>query len=66
MSDGAALIARLELSPHPEGGWFRETFRQPGPEKGRGLATAILFLLVMAKRYRLFGAFLLGLLIGFS
>ena len=22
-----ALIERLELSPHPEGGWYRETYR---------------------------------------
>ena len=45
MSDAAALIARLGLEPHPEGGWYRETFRQPAPNQGRGLATAILFLL---------------------
>jgi len=45
MSDAAALIARLGLEPHPEGGWYRETFRQPAPDQRRGLATAILFLL---------------------
>lgn len=39
------LIAALDLAPHPEGGWYRETFRQPAPDGGRGLATAILFLL---------------------
>lgn len=39
------LVAALDLAPHPEGGWYRETFRQPSPEGGRGLATAILFLL---------------------
>jgi predicted cupin superfamily sugar epimerase len=50
MSDAAALIARLELLPHPEGGWYRETFRQPAPETGRGLATAILFLLEEGQR----------------
>ena len=52
MSDAAALIARLGLSPHPEGGWFRETFRQPAPGEtgGRGLATAILFLLEEGQR----------------
>jgi len=48
--NAAALIARLELSPHPEGGWYRETFRQPAPENGRGLATAILFLLEEGQR----------------
>ena len=52
MSDSAALIARLGLSPHPEGGWFRETFRQPAPGDAgdRGLATAILFLLEKGER----------------
>jgi len=25
----AELVARLELAPHPEGGWYRETFRSP-------------------------------------
>lgn len=41
----AALIARLGLSPHPEGGWYRETLRIPAAEGGRAQATAILFLL---------------------
>jgi predicted cupin superfamily sugar epimerase len=50
MSDAAALIARLGLAPHPEGGWYRETFRQPAPGDGRGLATAILFLLEQGQR----------------
>jgi len=50
VSDPAALIARLGLAPHPEGGWYRETFRQPAPETGRGLATAILFLLEAGQR----------------
>ncbi|MFA6113881.1 MAG: cupin domain-containing protein [Sphingomonas sp.] len=45
MTDATALIARLGLEPHPEGGWYRETFRQPASDQGRGLATAILFLL---------------------
>jgi predicted cupin superfamily sugar epimerase len=56
VSEAAALIARLGLEPHPEGGWFRETFRQPAPgpapgnDGGRGLATAILFLLEAGQR----------------
>ena len=50
MTDAAALIAALQLAPHPEGGWFRETFRQPAPAGGRGLATAILFLLEAGQR----------------
>ena len=50
MSDAAALIARLDLKPHPEGGWYRETFRQPAPGNKRGLATVILFLLEQGQR----------------
>jgi predicted cupin superfamily sugar epimerase len=44
------LIAALDLQPHPEGGWYRETFRQPAPDGGRGLATCILFLLEAGQR----------------
>jgi predicted cupin superfamily sugar epimerase len=47
----AALIARLDLRPHPEGGWYRETFRDPrsvradGFDGPRSASTAIYFLL---------------------
>jgi len=44
------LVARLNLAPHPEGGWFRETMRAPDPRGGRDLATAILFLLDAGER----------------
>ena len=44
------LVASLDLSPHPEGGWYRETLRQPAPDGGRALATAILFLLDAGER----------------
>ena len=37
------LIALLELAPHPEGGHFRETFRDDN--EGRAHSTAIYFLL---------------------
>ena len=41
----AEVIRLLELAPHPEGGHFRETFRDvPGPD-GRARSTAIYFLL---------------------
>lgn len=44
-----ALIAALELQPHPEGGWYRETWK--GPEvNGRATGTAILFLLKAGER----------------
>jgi uncharacterized protein len=43
------IIARLGLQPHPEGGWYRETWR--GPEvAGRASGTAILFLLQAGER----------------
>jgi predicted cupin superfamily sugar epimerase len=53
MSEGEAdaLIARLQLQPHPEGGHYRETFRDCGPPPagrdgaGRGASSAIFFLL---------------------
>ena len=36
----------LGLHPHPEGGFFRETFRDAGPTgSGRGASTAIYYLL---------------------
>jgi predicted cupin superfamily sugar epimerase len=37
------LIAALQLQPHPEGGYFRETFRDAND--GRAFSTAIYFLL---------------------
>jgi predicted cupin superfamily sugar epimerase len=37
------LIQLLDLKPHPEGGYFRETFRDAG--EGRAASTAIYFLL---------------------
>jgi predicted cupin superfamily sugar epimerase len=45
----AALIQRLGLSPHPEGGWYRETWREAAGG-GRGHATAIYFLLETGQR----------------
>jgi predicted cupin superfamily sugar epimerase len=46
MSDEAArLIELLELKPHPEGGHFREAFRDPHGSGGRAHSTAIYFLL---------------------
>lgn len=44
MTEAEQIIARLDLSPHPEGGWYRQTW--VGPEvQGRPSGTAILFLL---------------------
>lgn len=40
-----AVIAALRLAPHPEGGHYRETWRDAPPGGARGAGTAILFLL---------------------
>ncbi|HEV2847238.1 MAG TPA: cupin domain-containing protein [Thermoanaerobaculia bacterium] len=39
------VVALLGLQPHPEGGFYRETFRAPATEGGRGASTAIYYLL---------------------
>jgi predicted cupin superfamily sugar epimerase len=42
---------RLDLRPHPEGGWFRRTWASPALlDGGRPAATAILFLLAPGER----------------
>lgn len=44
--DAAEIIRRLELRPHPEGGHYRETFRDPRVDAaGRAASTAIYYLL---------------------
>lgn len=40
-----ALIEQLQLSAHPEGGWFKETWRADTDGSGRSRGTAIVFLL---------------------
>jgi predicted cupin superfamily sugar epimerase len=39
------IIAHLGLKPHPEGGYFKETFRDAPGHEGRAHSTAILYLL---------------------
>jgi predicted cupin superfamily sugar epimerase len=46
----ADIIRQLELKPHPEGGHYRETFRDPRQVDGRAASTAILFLLARGER----------------
>ena len=47
----AEVIRLLDLRPHPEGGHFRETFRDPRHDaSGRALSTAIYFLLAAGER----------------
>jgi hypothetical protein len=42
----AEIIRLLDLQPHPEGGHFRETFRDPRRDsRGRAVSTLIYFLL---------------------
>ena len=50
MHDVNDLIARLELAPHPEGGWYRETWRAPAAGAERAAGTSILFLLEAGQR----------------
>ena len=46
------VIARLQLEPHPEGGHYRETWRDEPDGDGRGVGTAIDFLLRAGERRR--------------
>jgi predicted cupin superfamily sugar epimerase len=47
------VIGLLGLNPHPEGGYFRETFRDSAIDaSGRAASTAIYFLLVGGQRSR--------------
>jgi predicted cupin superfamily sugar epimerase len=47
--DARAVVGALGLTPHPEGGFYRETFRAPlaveAPQGERAASTAIYFLL---------------------
>jgi predicted cupin superfamily sugar epimerase len=51
MESAAEIIARLGLKPHPEGGHYRETFRDAEVDaNGRSRSTAIYFLLARHER----------------
>jgi len=50
MKTAADIIAKLKLRPHPEGGHYRETFRDSRLHEGRAASTAILFLLARGER----------------
>ncbi|HEY7213825.1 MAG TPA: cupin domain-containing protein [Thermoanaerobaculia bacterium] len=39
------IVRLLGLAPHPEGGFYRETFRAAAADGGRGASTAIYYLL---------------------
>jgi uncharacterized protein len=44
------VIRLLDLKPHPEGGHFRESFRDARQVEGRAASTAIYFLLARGQR----------------
>jgi len=49
--DAPDLIKRLKLAPHPEGGWYRETWRSAAEmPDGRAAGTSIVFLLEAGQR----------------
>jgi predicted cupin superfamily sugar epimerase len=53
LSAAPDIVETLGLAPHPEGGWYRETWRAaPATPGGRALATSILFLLEAGQRSR--------------
>jgi predicted cupin superfamily sugar epimerase len=50
-ASAADVIRALDLMPHPEGGHFRETFRDPAKIDGaRSASTAIYYLLARGER----------------
>ncbi len=46
----ADVVRLLGLAPHPEGGHFRETFRDAAGHGGRAASTAIYYLLAAGER----------------
>ena len=51
MTEAAAIVQPLGMLPHPEGGWYAETWRSEAPSSGgRPSGSAILFLLAAGHR----------------
>ena len=50
MASAEDVISHLRLAPHPEGGWYRETWRAFSPPGERSPGTAILYLLKAGER----------------
>lgn len=48
----SAIIRTLDLARHPEGGWYRETFRDRNGSGNRAASTAIYFLLMKGEKSR--------------
>ncbi|KQY29447.1 cupin [Caulobacter sp. Root487D2Y] len=47
---GNEIIRLLDLQPHPEGGWYRQTFKDMPAEEGRPSSTAIYYMLQAEER----------------
>jgi uncharacterized protein len=52
MPEASAIIERLRLQPHPEGGHYAETYRHQPSGGGRGALTAIYYLLAAGEESR--------------
>jgi predicted cupin superfamily sugar epimerase len=53
VTTAAEIISALALSPHPEGGHYRETWRDtPDGQRARGTGTAIYYLLASGEESR--------------
>jgi len=50
MDEAERIIAELSLAPHPEGGWYRQTWIAEAAPGARAAGTAILFLLRAGER----------------
>jgi predicted cupin superfamily sugar epimerase len=49
-ADARSVIEALGLRPHPEGGWYAETWRAPATGDERAVGSAILYLLAAGER----------------
>jgi predicted cupin superfamily sugar epimerase len=47
---GDELIKALDLAPHPEGGWYRETWRAEATDGARAAASAVLYVIQPGQR----------------
>lgn len=50
MTTAKEIVATLGLAPHPEGGWYRETWRAATEGSARASGTAIYYLLEEGQR----------------
>jgi len=50
VTEAAEVVASLDLRAHPEGGWYRETWRTPSVGGSRPAGSAILYLLAAGER----------------